>query len=148
MTLPKLNKGCIIKGMAGRNEIEVTAEMLADVERMGAQRLNKRQIAHCLGVSESWFFRHLAEPGSQLKEAVKRGQSKGIESATKALLHLVEKNNLGAICYYLNNVASKRWSNTQHVEQTIDDKRPPRKRTEDEINAELDQLRNKKAANG
>ena len=88
---------------------EVTPELCSRVELLAAQGLTLHQICHCIG----WSFETLCKKRkmhSELVDAIKDGQSKGIAQVTNALFkNAVEKGNLGAQCFYLKTRDRANW---------------------------------------
>lgn len=73
---------------------------IAKVEMLAAQGLTQEQIADVLGISER-TLRRRKQDMSEMSEAIKRGQAKGIAIATNKLMEQVRDGNLGAICFFL-----------------------------------------------
>ena len=74
------------KKPVGRPKFEINEEVLKRTENLMAQGLTKEQCARALGISVSTFQLYQAE-NSEFSEAIKRGESLGIEEVTNALFH-------------------------------------------------------------
>ncbi len=123
--------------MAGRPKIEVTDELCEKAETLAAEGLTKEQIALNLGFSYDTLSRREKE-SAVFAEAIKKGQAKGIHVATSQLMILIQKGNLGAICFYLKNRDSGIWKDRvpegadsdtpepKSIEVTIFDGRKPK----------------------
>jgi len=106
------------KNLVGRPKFEITEEILKKTESLMAKGLTKEQCAGMLGVSVSTFMLYQAE-NSEFSDAIKRGQSIGIDQVTNALYEkaTVDKDNT-AIIFYLKNRAG--WVDKQEVQSTIE----------------------------
>ena len=106
------------KNLVGRPKFEITEEILKKTESLMAKGLTKEQCAGMLGVSVSTFMLYQAE-NSEFSEAIKRGQSIGIDQVTNALYEkaTVDKDNT-AIIFYLKNRAG--WVDKQEVQSTVE----------------------------
>ncbi len=93
------------KKPVGRPKFEINEEVLKRTESLMAQGLTKEQCARALGISVSTFQLYQAE-NSEFSEAIKRGESLGIEEVTNALFHnaTVDRDNT-AIIFFLKNRA-------------------------------------------
>ena len=65
----------------GRPLIKITPNILQRVEELPGQGLTQEQIAHCLGIGRSTLMKKKKFNGD-LVDAIKRGQSKGIEQVS------------------------------------------------------------------
>ena len=106
------------KNLVGRPKFEINEEILNKTESLMAKGLTKEQCAGMLGVSVSTFMLYQAE-NSEFSEAIKRGQSIGIDQVTNALYEkaTVDKDNT-AIIFYLKNRAG--WVDKQEVQSTVE----------------------------
>ena len=106
------------KNLVGRPKFEITEEILKKTETLMAKGLTKEKCAGMLGVSVSTFMLYQAE-NSEFSEAIKRGQSIGIDQVTNALYEkaTVDKDNT-AIIFYLKNRAG--WVDKQEVQSTVE----------------------------
>ena len=106
------------KNLVGRPKFEITEEILKKTESLMAKGLTKDQCAGMLGVSVSTFMLYQAQ-NSEFSDAIKRGQSIGIDQVTNALYEkaTVDKDNT-AIIFYLKNRAG--WVDKQEVQSTIE----------------------------
>ena len=67
---------------------------------LAAQGLTQEQIADVLGIAEK-TLRNRKKESTEIADAIKRGQAKGIALATNKLMEQVREGNLGAICFFL-----------------------------------------------
>jgi hypothetical protein len=86
---------------------------IARVEMLAARGLTMEQIAYCLGVAPSTLYERKAEM-SELAEAIKRGQSKGLAEITNALYENAKAGNLGAQIWYLK--VRGRWTEPKEID--------------------------------
>jgi len=75
------------------------AQILKKVEQMASDGMYEKDIAACIGISVSTYMAKKHE-FPELAEAVKRGNSKGVQFATECLRVLMP-DNLTAIIFYL-----------------------------------------------
>ena len=91
----------------------------AEVERLAGEGLAQYQIAAALGVSwDTWASRR-DDPGTQVSEALKRGQEAAIGKVENALYESAIKGNLGAQVFFLKNRASDRWRDKTETVTTL-----------------------------
>ena len=108
------------KNPVGRPKFEITDEVLLNVENLMTKGLTKEQAAGMLGVSVSTFMLHQSE-NSEFSEAIKRGQSRGIDAVTNALFEkaTIDRDNT-AMIFFLKNRAG--WVDKQEVATTVEQK--------------------------
>ena len=108
------------KNPVGRPRFEITDEVLLNVENLMTKGLTKEQAAGMLGVSVSTFMLHQSE-NSEFSEAIKRGQSRGIDAVTNALFEkaTIDRDNT-AMIFFLKNRAG--WVDKQEVATTVEQK--------------------------
>jgi hypothetical protein len=99
----------------GRPFVDVTPQELEQIERLGAY-LNKKQIAHALGMSENTFLR-ICRDNESVDAAYKKARANKVEKVADALFkNAVNKNNVLAQIFYLK--ARGGWVESQpEVEQ-------------------------------
>ena len=90
-----------------RPQIEITPELCKQAESLAAQGLTMEQLARVLGMGISTLYEKKAEY-TELLEAIKDGQAKGVAVITNALFESAKGGNLGAQCFYLKNRAGWR----------------------------------------
>ena len=86
---------------------------LNKIEELASQGMTHDQIAYSLGIGSSTLYTQKAK-NEEIKEAIKRGQAKGIQQITNALFQNAKEGNLGAQVFYLKNRAG--WTDKQDVE--------------------------------
>ena len=108
------------KNPVGRPRFEITDEVLLNVENLMTKGLTKEQASGMLGVSLSTFMLHQSE-NSEFSDAIKRGQSRGIDAVTNALFEkaTIDKDNT-AMIFFLKNRAG--WVDKQEVATTVEQK--------------------------
>lgn len=118
--------GVPAKRPPGRPPLELN---LVDVENLAGRGLTHAQIADSLGISERSLFTH-KEHDPAVREAIKRGQSKGVFVVANALMEQVKKGNVTAQIFYLKCRGG--WTETQRVELTTPWEEAMRKLDEEE----------------
>lgn len=110
------------KGPGGRPPWSPTPEVIKQIEGLAARGLTKEQIAEAIGIGKSTLFAKQNE-FQELVDALNRGRVKAIVAITNKLFMLAtEKENLGAIIFWLKNVAGWR----DRIETSMDPERPAR----------------------
>ena len=74
------------------------------VEQLAAQGNTQDQISAAMGYSSN-YISNRKKNDPKLKEALERGQAKGVLQVTNALFQSAINGNLGAQCFYLKNRA-------------------------------------------
>ena len=95
--------------------LDITPELLEQIEQYAAQGLTKKQIASCLGVS----YTTLNENQNQYPEflaAIKRGQASGIEKVSNALFNKAMDGDNVSMIFYLKNRDPMSWEDVQKRE--------------------------------
>lgn len=90
---------------------------LAKVEQLAAQGLTTKQIADCLDVGRTTFYTHMNEK-RDIRDALKRGRSKGIGTITNSLFQSAKGGNVTAQIFYLKNRQPKKWRDRRNHEVT------------------------------
>lgn len=96
---------------------------LAKVEQLAAQGLTVKQIAHCCDMGRSTFYRLMKQHGD-LRDAVKKGRSKGIGVITNALFQNAKGGNVTAQIFYLKNRDPDKWRDKREHTHGGDDEKP------------------------
>ena len=104
-----------------RSVYEVTPELISKVEALAATGLTIEQICSVIGWSHDTLYRK-KKMHSELSDALKRGQHRGIATITNALFQNAKKGNLGAQIFYLKNRAG--WRDKSEHEHTGKDGSP------------------------
>ena len=86
---------------------EVTPQLLKKVEGLASTGLTIAQIASCLDWSIETIYKK-KRLNTELADAIKKGQDKGIATMTNALFQSGKQGNLGAQIFYLKNRAGWR----------------------------------------
>jgi len=93
-------------------------EVLQRVETLAAQGLTRKQISDALGISQSLRCQ-LQNNEPLFKEAMERGEAKGIATVTNALMQSARGGNVTAQIYYLQNRDSENWKDRRYVDTTF-----------------------------
>lgn len=93
------------------------------VQQLAAQGLNMAQIAHCCDVSRSYLYSQ-KKAKKNIKNALKRGGSKGIGVVTNALFQSAKGGNVVAQIFFLKNRAPERWRDRRDHEISGKDGKP------------------------
>jgi hypothetical protein len=96
---------------------ELTDEQITHVAKLSAV-LTQEQIADFLEISDDTLRRRMRDD-PRVMRAYKRGRANAFGSAGAKLLELVNKGNLGAICFYLKCQAG--WRETDPKQIPVDD---------------------------
>lgn len=75
-----------------RKQIEITAEMLQECERLAALGLNEKQISESLGMAYSSFQKHKA----RFREVLKKGRQSLRERVSTKILNAIDEDNITA----------------------------------------------------
>lgn len=81
-------------------------------ERLAGRGLSQKQIAQCLGISETSLYKY-KKVSAEFKEALERGRSKGIAMVSNALFKKCLKGDVNAIKFYLSVVG--RWKESKAI---------------------------------
>lgn len=118
----------------GRKKVPID---LATVERLASQGLNKAQVAAMIGLSESqWYVREEQEP--DIREAYKKGKSKGVLAISNALFEQARAGNVTAQIFYLK--CNGGWRDNTRLEITGADGGPIKHEKQDAETRLLDKL--------
>ena len=101
----------------GTSRFIVTPKILARVEAKARKGLTQEQIADVLGINFRTLYKH-KKTNREFREAIKRGQSKGIEKVTNALFNNAINGNIAAQIFYLKNRAAADWKDKHHIDET------------------------------
>ena len=93
---------------------EATPEVLERIEHWAARGLTQEQIAHNMGIAPQTLSTNKGTK-PEVREAIERGQAKGIATVTNALMDNAQGGNLGAQCFYLKNRDPEHWSDRQDI---------------------------------
>lgn len=107
----------------GRPPFVIDEAVLKKAETFAAQGLTQQQIADSLGIHIATLMRKKKEI-SELSEAIKRGEAKGLASITNALFQSARDGNVTAQIFYLKNRDPERWKDRRHIDETHRFKRP------------------------
>jgi hypothetical protein len=98
----------------GRPRKELTDEQITHVGKLSSV-LTQEQIADFLEISDDTLRRRMRDDPRVLR-AYKRGRANAVGTAGQRLLELVNKGNLGAICFYLKCQAGWRETDPKQVD--------------------------------
>lgn len=98
---------------AGKKKYDWKAD-LKKVRQFAAEGLTEEQIYHCLGISHETFYKYKRiEP--EYADAIKQGQSEGIQLVSNALFKSAMKGNTVAQIFYLKNRSKKQWKDNPDI---------------------------------
>lgn len=81
-------------------KFEITPKLLEEIEDMASCGMFEKDIALCLGITAKCLTENKSLK-SELSEAIKRGNAKGLRRTTNKLRECVEDREIAAIIYYL-----------------------------------------------
>lgn len=87
----------------------------AKVELLASQGLTVDQVADCLGVGRTTLYNRMKRK-RDVRDALKRGRSKGIATVTNALFQAARHGNVTAMIFYLKNRAPAEWRDRRDLE--------------------------------
>jgi len=97
-----------------RSAYAVTPALISKVEALAATGLTIEQICSVIGWCPDTLYRK-KKTYSELSEALRRGQDRGVATITNALFQSAKQGNLGAQVFYLKNRAGWRDKFEQEV---------------------------------
>ena len=109
----------------GRPNIEITAEICSEAERLASRGLTKSQIATALGFCRD-TLRKKEQEFSAFSDAIKKGQAKGIAQVSNALYEKALSGNVTAMIFYLKNRSPSQWKDRVPVGYEDDTPTPER----------------------
>lgn len=95
-----------------RPSIEITDDLIKKAEAMAAQGLTLEQVAKTLGMAYQTLNEKRKE-FTELSEAIKRGQAKGIAKVTNALFNKAINGDNTAMIFYLKNRDKANWGDQE-----------------------------------
>ena len=99
----------------GRKAIKIDIDK---VERLSAQGLGPTQIARALGISWDTYNKN-KKRSSELSDAIKRGEAKGLAEVTNALFSSAQDGNVTAQIFYLKNRDTTNWMDRVETNHTL-----------------------------
>tara|TARA_R100000458_G_C8248037_1_gene225513 strand:- start:607 stop:1095 length:489 start_codon:yes stop_codon:yes gene_type:complete len=99
----------------GRKPIKIDIDK---VEQLAAQGLGPTQIARALGVSWDTYNKN-KKRSSELSDAIKRGEAKGLAEVTNALFSSAQGGNVTAQIFYLKNRDTTNWMDRVETNHTL-----------------------------
>jgi hypothetical protein len=88
------------------------------VEQLAAQGLGPTQIARALGISWDTYNKN-KKRSSELSEAIKRGEARGLAKVTNSLFKSANQGNVTAQIFYLKNRDQKNWADRLETNHSI-----------------------------
>ena len=101
----------------GTSRFVVTPKILARVEAKARKGLSMEQIADVLGINYRTLYKH-KKANREFGEAIKRGQSKGIDAVTNALFKSAIGGSIAAQIFFLKNRDVAAWKDRQYIDET------------------------------
>ena len=99
----------------GRKPIKIDIDK---VEQLAAQGLGPTQIARALGGSWDTYNKN-KKRSSELSDAIKRGEAKGLAEVTNALFSSAQGGNVTAQIFYLKNRDTENWMDRVETNHTL-----------------------------
>lgn len=102
-----------LKRKAGRphgTKIKIDYER---VEQLAGRGMTQEQIARCIGIGETTFYKRIADD-KKFKEALDKGTAIGIAAVTAELFKNIKAGNMTGIIFYLKCKAG--WKETSIIE--------------------------------
>lgn len=96
----------------GPKPIEIDLEQ---VERLASRGLGPTQIARSLGISWSTLDRNRKKK-AELDDIIKKGQARGVQMVTDALMESATSGNVTAQIFYLKNRDHENWKDRHDVQ--------------------------------
>ena len=97
----------------GRPAFEITEDVISRVEKLAAKGLSRDQIAWSLGIHPATLYKKKAQ-NTELSDAIKRGESSGLEEITNSLYKNAKKGNVTAQIFYLKCRSPSQWNDRPH----------------------------------
>jgi IS30 family transposase len=104
-------------GVAGRPEVELTAEEIAEVETLAAV-LSTQDIADYFGIGRTTFYA-LMERNPAISERYKKGRAKAKTSIAGNLIKKARAGDTTSQIFYLKTQCG--WRETQHIDHSSTD---------------------------
>ena len=101
----------------GTSRFVVTPKILARVEAIARKGLSMEQIADVLGISRATVFKNKAA-NKDFADAIRKGQSKGLDTITNALFKAAKGGNITAQIFYLKNRGPDAWKDRTYIDET------------------------------
>lgn len=111
----------------GRPPYEITAKIIAKVEKLAAQGLAEYQIAAVLGIHpDTLIEKKKAYP--DFSDAIKNGKAKGIATITNKLFQKAGEGDTTSMIFYLKNRDPENWMDVNNQRITVEDITPEQRK--------------------
>jgi hypothetical protein len=117
---------------AGRPEFIVDEALCKKVETLAAQGLAEYQICAVIGCSQETFIKK-KKKYSELVEAIKEGQAKGVATITNSLFNKAKGGDNVSMIFYLCNRDSENWRRGDKPEENGGENDIPIQRVQIEV---------------
>ena len=94
--------------MVGRKKIEITSDVIQEVQRLAGRGLTEAQITASLGWASSTFYKRKKDV-VEFSDAIKRGKAMAIAEVANALFEKAMAGNVTAMIFYLKNRDKENW---------------------------------------
>ena len=108
--------------MPKRSRIQITEEKIQRTGKLAGLGLSNDQIAECLDMSRSSFYKCLQKNGD-FRDSLERGRSKAVMEISNALYESAGAGNVKAQIYFLRCRDPQNWNVTKRVELDVDFKK-------------------------
>ena len=108
--------------MPKRSRIQITEEKIQRTGKLAGLGLSNDQIAECLDMSRSSFYKCLQKNGD-FRDSLERGRSKAVMEISNALYESARAGNVKAQIYFLRCRDPQNWNVSKRVELDVDFKK-------------------------
>ena len=108
--------------MPKRSRIQITEEKIQRTGKLAGLGLSNDQIAECLDMSRSSFYKCLQKNGD-FRDSLERGRSKAMMEISNALYESARAGNVKAQIYFLRCRDPQNWNISKRVELDVDFKK-------------------------
>ena len=108
--------------MPKRSRIQITEEKIQRTGKLAGLGLSNDQIAECLDMSRSSFYKCLQKNGD-FRDSLERGRSKAVMEISNALYESARVGNVKAQIYFLRCRDPQNWNVSKRVELDVDFKK-------------------------
>ena len=108
--------------MPKRSRIQITEEKIQRTGMLAGLGLSNDQIAECLDMSRSSFYKCL-QKNADFRDSLEKARSKAVMEISNALYESARAGNVKAQIYFLRYRDPQNWNVTKRVELDVDFKK-------------------------
>ena len=108
--------------MPKRSRIQITEEKIQRTGKLAGLGLSNDQIAECLDMSRSSFYKCL-QKNADFRDSLEKARSKAVMEISNALYESARAGNVKAQIYFLRCRGPQNWNITKRVELDVDFKK-------------------------